>query len=93
MKRKTYSVYKFNELSVKAKEKAINDYIEFELEVFDEHSPDYVKKAVAKAEQMQTPWFAGSYVFDYSDNGRQIIENIKINNYDFLKDGRIDPRL
>ena len=63
----TYKIYTFDELSEGARNKAINDLIES----FQDYGWEYLVKnlrpiadAIEKAEQMQTPWFAPSYIFD-----------------------------
>lgn len=85
---RNYEVYTFDELSPEAQGKAIGDQIAFELEVTPyEEMSESMKKAVDKAEKMQTPWFTGEYVWDYCKD--EIIENIKLNEYEFTKDGKI----
>ena len=85
---KKYQVYKFAELSDKAKEKAISDHIEFWLETMDyEQGSDGFKQAINESERMQTPWFVGSYVYDYCKD--EIVDEILLNDYDFLRDGSI----
>lgn len=61
-------VYQFSELSEQAKQKIITQRIEDMMQW--EHSDNYenwpeYKKAIDRAEEMQTPWFAGSYVWEY----------------------------
>jgi hypothetical protein len=86
--KKEYTVYTFDELSNEAKDKAICDYIEFMLEVVPyENGTDNYKKAIDKAENMRTPWFTDSYVYEYCKD--EIIEDIKLNEYDFNIDGSI----
>ena len=83
---KTIEVYEFNELSESTKMKVINDYINFLLEVSDYNDiSDNMKKAIDKAESMQTPWFTGSYVYEYCFD--DIMENV--NEYDYLINGSI----
>lgn len=85
---KQYKVYSFDELSEDAKNRAISDYIDFLLETtLYEDMTENLKKAVDKAESMQTPWFTGSYVFDYCKD--ELIETIKANEYEFTEDGKI----
>lgn len=82
------TVYKFEELSQEAKDTAINNEINFTLEMFDyEQQSDGLKKAIDKAEAMQTPWFTGSYVYEYCLD--EIIANIKLNDYEFDEAGNI----
>jgi hypothetical protein len=78
-------VFKFDELSSEAKEKAINDHINFEIEVMDENTCLIFDKAVKKSEQMQTPWFLGSYIFEYHKD--IILESVR--SFEFLKDGSL----
>ena len=81
-------VYKFEELTEEAKDKAISDHIEFLIETLLEgEASDNFKKACKKAEEMRTPWFTGSYVYDYCKE--EIIEEIKINDYDFTEEGKL----
>jgi hypothetical protein len=58
-------VYKFSELSEKAKDRVIedriNDMVQYEWAEF--------KKAIDMSERMQTPWFTGSYVWEYCGKG------------------------
>ena len=75
--------YKFNELNKNAQEKAINAYIRFEVEIMDRASPYYYLSE--EMEKMQTPWFLVEVI--YEKHKEEIIETIKINNYNFYKDG------
>ena len=88
MRIKETKVYKFDELTQEAQDVAINDHINFMLEVTEyEQASDNFKKAIDTAEAMQTPWFAGSYVYEYCKD--EVIENIKINEYEFTEDGKL----
>ena len=88
MRIKETKVYKFDELTDRAKEEAISDHINFLLEVTEyDQASDNFKKAIDKAEAMQTPWFTGSYVYEYCKD--EVIENIKINEYEFTEDGKL----
>ena len=81
-------VYKFEELNQEAKDRAVNDMIQFMLDTYDpEQCTKDFKRAVDKSEAMQTPWFAGSYVYEYCLP--EIIETIKINEYEFDENGNI----
>jgi hypothetical protein len=85
---KKYKVYNFNELNEAAKEKAISDEIRFMVETISyEEADTNLKKAYDKAEEMLTPWFTESYIYEYCKD--EIIETIKFNKYDFLKDGSL----
>lgn len=86
MQTRTYNVYTFDELSNEAKECAVNDYIDFVLNVIDEQHPYW--PAAEKAEQMRTLWFTGSYIYEmYKDD---IWEALQVNGYMFTEDGKID---
>lgn len=71
-------VYQFSELSKEAQDKVvndrINDMIEYESADHYENWPEF-KKAIDKSEEMKTPWFAGSYVFEYC--GKEIVEQLQ----------------
>jgi hypothetical protein len=85
---KTYKVYSLDELSEEAREKAISDEIQFYIEcVRYEDMPKIMQKAIDKAERMQTPWFTGSYIYDYCKD--DIIETIKLNEFTFLENGEM----
>ena len=87
------TVYNFEELPSLSQEVAINKHIRFimECQPYDEMSEN-MKKAVDKAESLQTPWFTGGYIYDYCKD--EIIEEIKLNEYDFYEDGELkDSRL
>ncbi len=86
MRTKTYNVFKFNELSDIAKEKAIFGQINFEIETMTKDSP-YYPQAV-KMENMRTPWFLASIIWDGCKDS--IIETIKYNDYEFRVDGTMD---
>lgn len=82
----TKEVFTFNELSIKAQNQAIFDHINFFLEVipYEDMSID-MQKACDKAEKMQTPWFTGSYIYDYCQ--QEIIDDIILNEYYFDNNG------
>ena len=81
-------VYGFEELSQKAKDKAINDHINFLMKVtqYEEASDNY-KKALDKAEATKTPWFAGEYIWEYCKD--EILQSIEMNHYEFNENGNI----
>jgi len=83
---KKINVYEFKELSETAKIKVINNYINFILEFKSyEDMTENMRKAIDKAEDMQTPWFTGSYIYDFCLD--DILENV--NNYYYLSNGNI----
>jgi hypothetical protein len=93
MKTKTINLYSFDELSDKAKEKAICDHIEFEISEIgarkdDEECNPYWQYA-KEMERMQTPWFLGQVIYQKAKD--QIIETIKANGYLFFEDGKLIP--
>jgi hypothetical protein len=80
------NTYKFNELSEHAKERVIDSEIKFLLEVCSyENMSKNMRKAVDKAEEMMTPWFTGSYVWEYCK--AEIIRDCK--QYEYLENGDI----
>lgn len=83
---KVYDVYDFDELGEKVKEKVINNCIQFFVECYDYDSlSPAMQKAVDKAERMQTPWFIGSYIWDYAES--EILEECK--SFEYFEDGLI----
>ena len=78
--------YEFDELTPELQMKAINDHIEFEIEVMNEESPYY--DCAVEMEKMQTPWFLGEAIYDAYK--QDIIDTIKIN-YLFDDEGEILP--
>ena len=80
-------VYNYDELSDTIKEKVlentINSWSELPLDIF---MPDSnIHKAYAKAEEMQTPWFYGSYIYEYCKD--ELL--MEIRQYEYFKDGTI----
>lgn len=83
---KIYEVYTFDELSDLSKEKVL------EAEIIDmlETTPhgkgsDNYRKAIEEAEHLHTPWFMGSYVYEYCRE--EIVECIHEEEREFLADG------
>lgn len=83
-----YNLYKFNELSQEAKDKVINNAIQFFIEAVDysQMSPD-MQQAVDRADKMQTPWFVGSYIWEYCK--AEVMDFINLNPGEYLSDGSI----
>jgi len=80
----TYEVYRYDELSEEAKLNATNKEIQDMLEYgLYEDMTDNQKKAVGKANEMLTPWFAGEYIWEYAKD--EIEEQCRQN--DYLEDG------
>lgn len=82
--------YQYKDLSETAKEKVINEHINFWMEVLEyDQMSDNQKKAIDTAERMQTPWFTGSYFYDYCLP--ELLDEIERNHYLFDKDGNLLP--
>ena len=78
MKQITLNRYSFEELEDSAKDRAINEYIEFlikttNFEKLDEENPYY--KAYKKSEDLKTPWFIGTFIWEYCEE--DILEELK----------------
>lgn len=83
-----FKVFSFNELSKDSQEKAISDYIDFMVQTTDFESiskNSNLYKAYKKANEMQTIWFLGSYIWDMCEG--QIMKELK-NDY-FLENGKV----
>jgi len=67
MREITVPIYEFSELSEEAKARAINDRINYWMEIYYDlvDAPESLVKAVHKAEAMGTPWFTASYIYEY----------------------------
>lgn len=80
-------VYTFDELDQEGQDQAINEYIEFLMDIYDpdkpKENPPFVRRAAAMADRLQTPWFWGSYILEY---GRKHILAALKEEY-FFKDG------
>mgnify|MGYP004500230841 CR=1 FL=1 len=82
MKKIAINIYKFKELEEEAKEKVIEEYIEFliattDFEKINKNSNLY--KAYKKSTEMLTPWFLGSYIYDFCK--KQIMQDINTQKY------------
>jgi len=84
---KTFDLYKFDELSKEAQDKAINDHINFEIETMDVNNPYY--HCAEEMDRMQTPWFLGECIYEHHKD--EIVETIRINKYLFFEDGELIP--
>lgn len=83
-----FKVYSFDELSETSKEKVVCEYVDFLVQVtdFDSISKNSnLYKAYKKANEMQTPWFLGSYILDFCDD--KIMKEIK--KCDYLENGEV----
>jgi hypothetical protein len=79
--------YEFNDLSEEAKNKVLNDQINFEIEVINEDSPYFY--LAEKMEKMQTPWFLGEAILD--NHKEDLIDIINVNEYLFDEEGEMLP--
>jgi len=79
---KTFDLYEFHELSEEAKNRAINEHINFEIEIMGEDSPYY--HCVLEMEEMRTPWFLGECIYEH--HKEDIITSLET--YLFFKDGK-----
>ena len=80
--------YKFGELDEDAKQLAIEDTIQFVLERYTyEEQSENIQKAIDAAERMKTPWFTGSYIWEYAED-----EILHIcNQYEYTENGSVFP--
>jgi hypothetical protein len=86
MREITVPIYEFSELSEEAKARAINDHINYWMEIYsdlDDDAPENLVKAVHKAEAMRTPWFTSSYIYVYCQD--ELLE--ELNMAEFYFDG------
>lgn len=86
---KAFELFEFDELPQKAQDKAMNDFINFEIETMDEDSPYY--HCSEEMDRMQTPWFLAESIYEQHKN--DLVETIKMNSYLFFKDGLLIPSL
>ena len=81
-----FTIYSFDELSEEIKQKAIEEEINFILDYIPyEHLSPKMKKACKKAEEMQTPWFTGSYIWQYAQ--KEILNSLR--RYKFFESGNV----
>lgn len=86
-----HEVYSFDELSQDAKDRVIADEIDFMVQVECSNvynadgkiKPEYrnsgIVKAIKKSEEMMTPWFIGSYIWDFCE--KLIMNRVRDNEY------------
>ena len=73
-------IFTFDELSENGRETAINNFIKEIIETGFMNDSEFYKKASEKAEQMRTPWFFGSYLWEYGEV--YLLEELKRYYYD-----------
>ena len=80
------NLYKYSELSKESQDNAINDCVNAWMEcpylVPDEAKEQY-EEAGQRSERMQTPWFWGSYIWEYCE--KWVLE--QCNRAWYLEDG------
>ncbi len=79
---KEFTLYKFDELTKKAQERAINNEVEFWIMLEnsgDTDLPPFVTKAVKEAERMHTPWFFGQIIWD--EGQKEILQSLRDQEY------------
>ena len=82
----SYIIYSYDELSEEAKNEALTGALRFFCEaVAYEDMSDKMKKAVDKAEEMQTPWFTHEYMMDYAKDEVEALAR----EYEYTEDGHI----
>ena len=86
MREVAIKVFKFDELNEETKTKVFGLVIDFLIETYDEDTAsEGMKKAVAGAERMRTPWFTDEYVREYCrDEVMKICQQAE-----YEKDGRV----
>lgn len=90
MRKVEISIFKFDELEEDIKETVIDNVISLIIETMDLEKLKNKKdsrfyKAWKKSEDMQTPWFLGSYIWEYAE--KEVLELCRGNEY--LKDGTV----
>lgn len=83
-----YNIYSFDELSLQAQNKAINDRINLWIEhiPFDKISHNSkIYKVYKECEEMQTPWFLSEYILEQCKE--QVLKELK--ELEFLADGEL----
>ena len=84
----TKKLFSYDELTEQSQNNAIHDLIEFYLACINyEDMSAKMQKACDEADQMRTPWFTSSYIWDYCKE--ELIETIQINEYLFDDSGSL----
>ena len=88
MRNATIAVYTYDELNERAQDIALNRQIEFYLGTYrgtPEEEGSIIDLAIKKADRLQTPWFAGAYIYEM---GREfVLEDLR--QYEYFSDGSI----
>lgn len=85
--------FEFDELEETAKDKVISDHIQFWIDFrhYNAENKGNFERAIDEAERNRTPWFQGSYIWDYCKD--EVLDDIRSSNYLFDKNGSIIPIL
>lgn len=74
------NTYRFKELPENIQDKIINKTITFYLECIQfENLSKEMQQAINKANEMQTPWFTGSYIWEYAK--KEVLKECDAFNY------------
>ncbi len=80
MEKRTVLIYDFKDLSSDARKQAIENIIGmFISNIPYEDLSDNMKKAVDIAEEKQTPWFTGSYIWEYAEG--EVLQECRANKF------------
>lgn len=85
---KKIKVYDFKELKEDIKERVIDEFINTIIKMtnFEElNKNSNLYKAYKKCKELQTPWFLGSYIWEYDE--KNILKMCK--SYNYLENGEI----
>lgn len=89
MRKVEINIFKFDELEEGIKEHIIDNIVSFIIDTMDIEKEKKKKsnlyKAWKKAEDMRTPWFLGSFIWEYAE--KEVLELCRGNEY--LKDGTV----
>jgi len=80
---KTIDLYKYDELNQVAKDRAMADLIDAEIEMMDENSPFY--PACEEAERLRVPWFLGSIIWEKYES--TLVDILRHVSAEYLEDG------
>ena len=83
--------FEFEDLSETAQNKVIDEHIQFWINcrIYDCENKGKFERAIDEANRNKTPWFVGSYIWDYCKE--EVLEDIKSSGCIFDKEGNIIP--
>lgn len=89
MRKVEINIFKFDELEEGIKEHIIDNIVSFIIDTMDIEKEKKKKsnlyKAWKKAEDMRTPWFLGSFIWEYAE--KEVLELCRGNEY--FKNGEV----